>query len=69
MLSIFWGFIFRGLMSSFCKFKCTSNIYLINYSNSRTCTEIALELGNFLSAQMSIVSIANEIAKGEVWKL
>ena len=56
-------------MPSFCKFKCTNNAYLKDYSSGRTCIEMALEPENFLFVQMLIVYIANEISKAEVWKL
>lgn len=56
-------------MSSFCKFKCTIDADVMNYSYGRTCTEIALEPENFLFVQMLIVYIAYEISKAEAWKL
>ena len=56
-------------MSSFCNFGSTNNVYLMDYSSGRTCVEIALEPKNFLSVQLLIVHIANEILKVEACKL
>jgi len=53
---------------SFCKFKCASDAYVMNYSCGTTCVEIALEPENLLFVQMLIKYIANGISKAEAWK-